>query len=173
MFGGTFTSRLNMNLREDKRWSYGARSSISDALGQRPLLVQAPVQTDKTAESIGETLKELRAVATDKPPTTAEIDKIKAQRIRALPGSYETTGAVLGALISNQLYDRPDNYVQMLKQNIEALSDAQVDAAAKEIFVPNSLTWVVVGDLSKIEKPVRALHIGEVKVLDTGGKVVH
>ncbi len=172
VFGGTFTSRLNMNLREDKRWSYGARSSVQDALGQRPLLIQAPVQTDKTAESIGEALKEVRAAASDKPPTTAEIDKIKAQRVRALPGSYETTGAVLNALSTNQLYARPDNYVQTLKQNIEAQTDAQVDAAAKQIFVADALTWVIVGDLSKIEQPVRALNIGEVKVLDTDGKVL-
>jgi predicted Zn-dependent peptidase len=172
VFGGTFTSRLNMNLREDKRWSYGARSSVQDALGPRPLLIQAPVQTDKTAESIGEALKEVRAVASDKPPTTAEIDKIKAQRVRALPGSYETTGSVLTALLTNQLYGRPDNYVQTLKQNIEGQTDAQVDAAAKEIFVPDALTWVIVGDLSKIEQPVRALNIGEVKVLDADGKVL-
>jgi zinc protease len=172
VFGGTFTSRLNMNLRENKRWSYGARSSVQDALGQRPLLLQAPVQTDKTAESVSEALKEVRAVASDNPPTTAEIDKIKAQRVRALPGSYETSAAVLGALATNQLYGRPDNYVPMLKQNIEAQTQAQVDAAAKEIFVPNSLTWVVVGDLSKIEKPVRALGIGEVKVIDADGKVI-
>ena len=172
LFGGTFTSRLNMNLREDKRWSYGARSSVQDALGQRPLLVQAPVQTDKTAESIGEALKEVRSIANDKPPTTAEIDKIKAQRVRALPGSYETTAAVLGALSTNQLYSRPDNYVQTLKQNIEAQTEVQVDAAAKEIFVPDALTWVIVGDLSKIEQPVRALNIGEVKVLDADGKVL-
>ena len=172
VFGGTFTSRLNMNLRENKRWSYGARSSVQDALGQRPLLVQAPVQTDKTAESIGEALKEVRAVAGERPPTTAEIDKIKAQRVRALPGSYETTAAVLNALSTNQLYGRPDNYVQTLKQNIEAQTDAQVDAAAKEIFVADALTWVVVGDLSKIEKPVRALNIGEVKVLDADGRVL-
>ncbi len=172
VFGGTFTSRLNMNLRENKRWSYGARSSVQDALGQRPLLLQAPVQTDKTAESVGEALKEVRAVAGDRPPTTAEIDKIKAARVRALPGSYETTAAVLDALASNQLYGRPDNYVQTLKQNIDALTDAQVDAAAKEIFVADALTWVVVGDLSKIEKPVRALNIGKVEVLDADGNVL-
>ena len=173
IFGGTFTSRLNMNLRENKRWAYGARSSIQDALGERPLLLQAPVQTDKTAESVGEALKEVRAISSASPPTTAEIDKIKAQRVRALPGSYETGAAVLGALASNQLYGRPDNYVPMLKQNIEAQTAEQVDAAAKQVFVADALTWVVVGDLSKIEKPVRALKIGEVKVIDADGKVVH
>jgi predicted Zn-dependent peptidase len=172
VFGGTFTSRLNMNLREDKRWSYGARSSLQDALGQRPLILQAPVQTDKTAESVTEALKEVRNVAGKNPPTEAEIAKIKAQRVRALPGSYETTGAVLGALASNQLYGRADDYVPTLKQKIEAQTQAEVDAAAKTLFVPNALTWVIVGDLAKIEKPVRALKIGETKVIDADGKVV-
>ncbi|MEP6938382.1 MAG: pitrilysin family protein [Rudaea sp.] len=173
IFGGTFTSRLNMNLRENKRWAYGARSSIQDALGERPLLLQAPVQTDKTAESLSEALKEVRAIAATTPPTAAEIDKIKSQRVRALPGSFETSAAVLGALTTNQLYGRPDNYVPMLKQNIEAQTVEQVDAAARQVFVPDALTWVVVGDLSKIEKPVRALKIGEVKVIDVDGKDVH
>ncbi len=172
VFGGTFTSRFNMNLREDKRWSYGARSQLQDALGQRPLVLQAPVQTDKTAESVTETLKEVRSIADKNPPTQAEIDKIKAQRVRALPGSYETTGAVLGALASNQLYGRPDDYVSTLKQKIEAQTQAQVDTAAKQLFVPDVLTWVIVGDLSKIEKPVRDLAIGDTKVIDADGKVV-
>ena len=172
VFGGTFTSRLNMNLREDKRWSYGARSGLSDALGQRPLILQAPVQTDKTAESVGEALKEVRNIAGANPPTDAEIDKIKAQRVRALPGSYETTAAVLGALATNQLYGRPDDYVPTLKAKIEAQTKSEVDAAAKALFVPDSLTWVIVGDLAKIEKPVRDLKIGETKVIDTDGKVV-
>ncbi len=172
VFGGTFTSRLNMNLREDKRWSYGARSGLQDALGQRPLILQAPVQTDKTAESITEALKEVRNIAGPNPPSEAEINKIKAQRVRALPGSYETASAVLGALASNQLYGRADDYVSTLKQKIEAQTQAQVDAAAKSLFVPDALTWVVVGDLSKIEKPVRALKIGETKVIDADGNVV-
>jgi len=92
--------------------------------------------------------------------------------VRALPGSYETTGAVLGALASNQLYGRPDDYVSTLKQQIEAQTQAEVDGAAKALFVPNSLTWVIVGDLAKIEKPVRALKIGDTKVIDADGKVV-
>jgi predicted Zn-dependent peptidase len=171
-FGGSFTSRLNMNLREDKHWAYGAGSFMQDAVGQRPLLMYAPVQTDKAAESAAEIRKELQAVAGPKPLTHAEIDKIKVSRVRALPGSYETTSAVLGALAGIELYDRPDDYVQTLKARIDAQTDAQVQAAAKTIYHPNAVTWVVVGDLSKIEKPVRALNLGPVQVLDADGKVV-
>ena len=171
-FGGSFTSRLNMNLREDKHWAYGAGSFLQDAVGQRPLLMYAPVQTDKAAESAAEMHKEIVAVAGDKPLTHAEIDKIKVSRVRALPGSYETTGSVLGAISSITLYGRPDDYVQTLKQKIEAQTDEQVQAAAREIYHPESLTWVIVGDLSKIEKPIRALNLGPLKVLDADGKVV-
>jgi len=171
-FGGSFTSRLNMNLREDKHWAYGSGSFMQDAIGQRPLLIYAPVQTDKAADSAAEALREMREVVSSKPLTHAEIDKIKVMRVRALPGSYETTGAVLSALNGIELYARPDDYVQTLKPRIEAQTDASEQAAAQEIYHPDALTWVFVGDLDKIEKPVRALNLGEVQVLDADGKVL-
>jgi len=170
VLGGTFTSRLNMNLREDKRWAYGASSSLSDALGQRPFIASVSVQSDKTAESIGEILRETRALAGDKPPGASEIAKIKEKRVRALPGSFETTGAVLGVLAGNALYGRPDDYVTTLKARLEGQKDIDVAAAAREVVRPDSFTWVVVGDVSKIEAPVRALGLGEVSVLDADGR---
>ncbi|MGN6313306.1 MAG: M16 family metallopeptidase [Rhodanobacteraceae bacterium] len=171
-FGGTFTSRLNMNLREDKHWAYGAFSFSPNAVGQRPFLMYAPVQTDKTAQSVSEVLKEARAVIGDKPLTDAEIQKIKDNDVRRMPGQYETAGAVLGAMESIVKYDRPDDYVQTLKSRIEAQKDAAIEAAAREVIHPDHLTWVIVGDLSKIEKPVRALDLGNVQVIDTDGNPV-
>jgi predicted Zn-dependent peptidase len=94
-FGGTFTSRLNMNLREDKHWAYGAGSFMRDALGQRPYLLYAPVQTDKTAESAAELLKEAIALVGNRPLTADEIGRIKVNDVRSLPGSFETASAVL------------------------------------------------------------------------------
>ncbi len=171
-FGGTFTSRLNMNLREDKHWAYGAFSFLQNAQGQRPFMLYAPVQTDKTAPSIEETLKEVNGVIGPKPLTAAEIQKIKHNDIRAMPGEYQTIGAVLGAMQNITLYKRPDDYVQTLKSRIEGQSDKAVQAAADEVIKPNELTWVIVGDLSKIEAPIRALKLGEVQVLDADGKPV-
>ena len=171
-FGGTFTSRLNMNLREDKHWAYGAGSFASDALGQRPYMLYAPVQTDKTAESAAEILKEVKAVIGDKPLTDAEIEKIKVNDVRSLPGAYETASAVLGALTDNALYSRPDDYVATLKQRTMAQDDADVQAAARQIIDPQALTWVIVGDLAKIGDPVRALELGPVQVIDADGKPV-
>ncbi|MFZ1724519.1 MAG: insulinase family protein, partial [Dokdonella sp.] len=172
IFGGTFTSRLNMNLREDKRWAYGASSFLQDAIGQRPFMTYASVQTDKTAESAAEVLKEARAVIGDKPITDEEIARIKAQRIRALPGSFETTGSVLGILSGNALYSRPDDYVQTLKARLQGQTKSDIEAAARAVIKPDALTWVIVGDLKKIEAPVRALKLGDVKVMDADGKVL-
>jgi len=171
-FGGTFTSRLNMNLREDKHWAYGAFSFSPAAIGQRPFLMYAPVQTDKTAPSAQEVLKEARAVVGDKPLTDKEIRKIKDNDIRKMPGQYETAQAVLSAVAGIVKFDRPDDYVQTLKGRIEAQKDADVEAAAKEVIHPDQLTWVIVGDLSKIEKPVRALNLGDVHVIDADGNPV-
>jgi predicted Zn-dependent peptidase len=171
-FGGVFSSRLNMNLREDKHWAYGAYSFTQEALGQRPYLLYAPVQTDKTAESAAELQKEVKAVVGDRPLTSEEIAKIKVNDVRSLPGSYETAGSVLGALTGNALYHRPDDYVSTLKARTEAQTDADVRAAAAEIIKPDALTWVIVGDLSKIEAPVRALNLGAIQVVDADGKPV-
>jgi zinc protease len=168
-FGGTFTSRLNMNLREDKHWAYGAFSILQNAVGQRPFLLYAPVQTDKTAPSVEEMLKEAKGVIGDKPLTAQEISKVKVGDVRGMPGDYQTTSAVMSALQSIALYDRPDDYVQNLKSRIEAQSDTSVQAAATQLIHPDRLTWVIVGDLQKIEAPIRALKLGDVQVLDADG----
>ena len=171
-FGGTFTSRLNMNLREDKHWAYGAFSFLQGAQGQRPFMLYAPVQTDQTAPSMAEIIKEARGVIGDQPLTQAEVAKIKANDVRSLPGSYQTTSAVMSALQGIVTYRRPDDYVQTLKERTQAQTDAQVQAAAREVIHPDRLTWVVVGDLAKIEQPIRALKLGDVQVIDADGQAV-
>lgn len=172
VLGGEFSSRLNMNLRENKHWAYGAYSFTSNALGQRPWMAFAPVQIDKTADSLKELQSEISAYATGKaPPTPAEVAKIQATEIRGLPGSFETASAVMGTISGIVRYDRPDDYVFKRKAEVEGLTPEQVRAAAATID-PNALTWVVVGDLKQIEAPVRALKLGEVQVLDADGKAV-
>lgn len=166
IFGGVFSSRLNMNLREDKRWTYGANSGVSDAVGPRALTISTAVQVDKAAESIREIVAELQGYASTRPPTAQELDKVKAQSIRTLPGTLETTDTVLRTLVGNQTYSRPDDYAQTLKRRIEGTDLTQVAVAAREMFAPDGLTWIVVGDLSLIEQPVRALGLGEVEVID-------
>ncbi len=170
VLGGEFSSRLNMNLREDKHWAYGSYSSTSGAMGQRPWMAFAAVQIDKTAESLKEMQREISEYASGRaPPKPAEVAKIQSTEIRGLPGSYETAGAVLGTLSGIVRYGRPDDYVFQRKAEIEGLTVEQVRAAAATVD-PDALTWVVVGDLKQIEKPVRALKFGEVFIVDTDGK---
>ncbi|WP_028928256.1 M16 family metallopeptidase [Pseudoxanthomonas suwonensis] len=172
VLGGEFSSRLNMNLREDKHWAYGAYSFSSSALGQRPWIAFAPVQIDKTAESLQELDREIREYTSGKnPPTEKEVAKIQATEIRSLPGAYETGRSVLGTIGGIVRYDRPDDYVFKRKAEIEALTVDQVKQAASTID-PDKLVWVVVGDVSKVEAPVRALNLGEVHIVDADGKPV-
>jgi predicted Zn-dependent peptidase len=161
-----------MNLREDKHWAYGAFSFTQEALGQRPYLLYAPVQTDKTAESAAEMIREVRELVGKRPLTTEEIAKIKANDVRSLPGGFERAAAVLGALNDNALYHRPDDYIATLKQRTEAQTDEAVRAAATQIVHPEALTWVIVGDLKRIEPGIRALNLGPVQVLDADGNPV-
>ncbi|MCW0454821.1 M16 family metallopeptidase [Xanthomonas sacchari] len=169
VIGGDFTSRLNMNLRENKHWSYGARSGAASALGQRPWTASAPVQIDKTAPALQEMYKEISAFASGKaPPTAAEVARIRNIQTLSLPGAYETASAVMGAIGGIVRYGRPDDYVFKRKAEIEAITPAQVREAAS-MLDPNTLTWVVVGDLKQIEAPVRALKLGEVTVIDADG----
>ena len=172
VFGGSFTSRLNMNLREDKHWSYGARTLLRDARGQRPFLAYAPVQTDKTAESLAEILHESQALIGAQPPSREEIAKVKQSEVRKLPGTYESARAVLAAMSDIVQYRRPDDYVQRLRARMDTLTDAQVRAAARTVLRPDRYTWVVVGDLARIEQPIRALNLGTVQVIDSDGNVL-
>ena len=169
VIGGDFTARLNMNLREDKHWSYGARSASNGALGQRRWSASAPVQIDKTAESIAEMQREIAEFASGQvPPTDAEVARVKAIQTLSLPGAYETASSVMSTIGGIVRYGRPDDYVFKRKAEVEAMTTAQVADAAKTID-PAALTWVVIGDLSQIDAPVRALQLGEVQVLDADG----
>ena len=172
VLGGEFSSRLNSNLRETKHWAYGAGSSATSAKGQRPWIASVAVQIDKTADSMAEMQREISEFANGKaPPTNAEIAHAKADTVRSLPGAYETGNGVLGSVGNIVRYRRPDDYIQTFKTRIDNMSDTAVRSAAG-VLAPASLTWVVVGDLSKIEASVRALRIGEVSVVDVDGKPV-
>lgn len=164
--GGQFTARVNMNLREDKGWSYGAFTFLWGARAQRPFLVYAPVQTDRTVDSINELSREMNEFLGDRPATQDELDRNVKNSVRSLPGQYETATAVLGTLLSNDRYGRPDDYAMTLKGQYESLNTESIHDAAEEVIKPDKLTWLVVGDLSKIEQPIRDLGLGEVIVIE-------
>jgi zinc protease len=172
VLGGLFTSRLNMNLREDKDWSYGASTGLVEARGPRPFIAYASVQTDKTAESMVEVRRELVEAVGRRPLKEAELEQARKALVLSLPGDNETTPEVAGSFLNILTFGLPDSYYNDYVGKVRGLSLAQANAALKRLVQPQALTWVVVGDLAKIEAKVRKLGFGEVKVLDADGNEV-
>jgi zinc protease len=172
LLGGQFSSRINLNLREDKSWSYGARSLIWETRAQRPLLVYAPVQTDKTAPALKEILREFSEIRGSNPPTAAELERVQRSRTLSLPGRWETNAAVTGAvteIVSNGLpYDYWDGYAE----RINNLNLEQVSAAATATLNTDELIWVVIGDREKIAAELEAMGVGTIKLIDADGQPV-
>ena len=162
---GSFTSRINMNLREDKSWSYGVRTSTGYSQGQRLMRMTAPVQTDKTAPAILEVLREYNQYVNDSPITADELSKIKNARTLRLPGQYETLGALLGGMEDIVKYNRDFDYLDTIADKRNAILLEDVRSASKKYLDTNKWTWVIVGDLAQIESPVRELNIGKVEIL--------
>jgi zinc protease len=167
--GGTFGSRLNMNLREDKHWSYGAQSLLWAARAQRPFIAFAPVQTDKTKESLVEMNKEFRGILGDHPVTEEELTRIEANETLRLPGSRETSDEVEQSVMDLVQFGWPDDYYETLAGKIKALKTADLNTAAKEVVHPDHMVWVVVGDRAKIEAGVREVGLGEIRFLNPDG----
>jgi zinc protease len=172
VLGGDFSSRVNMNLREDKHWSYGAYTFFRDARGQRPFLAYAPVQTDKTKEALIELDKELRGIVKGRPIEPAELARAKASLTLTLPGSWETMSALAGSIANIVTYGLDDRYYDTFADKVRAQSVQTVTAVAGEVVHPDQLVWVVVGDRSKIEPGLRELKLGEIKLIDTEGEPV-
>jgi zinc protease len=172
ILGGAFTSRINMNLREDKTWAYGADTEIVDTQAQRPFLALAPVQADKTAEAMVEIKRELDDFVGTRPPTAQEVATSKNGSTLTLPGRWETSSSVARDIAALVRFHLPDDYWSRYAELVAHLTVGEVDAAAKRLLAPNRLTWVVVGDRGVVESKVRALGYGEVAVIDADGKPV-
>ncbi len=171
--GGSFESRLNMNLREDKGWSYGYRSGIGrNPSGQMTIASNGQVQTDKTAESMQEIRREFEEFVATRPATAVEIDRIKLNRTRSLPGSFATNGGFLSSIIASDSYGLPYDYAETSVDRIAAVTLDGVRSSAEQTIHPDSLTWLIVADLSEVEESVRALAFGEVEVWDAFGNRV-
>jgi len=159
VIGGSFLSRLNTDLRETRHWSYGVSGFISRVQNQVPYLIYAPVQTNQTGPSIAAMRDDLNTFLNGKGVTPEELDRTVNGAIRELPGQFETSSAVMGAMEANVLYHRPDNYYETLASRYRALTAPVLDAAAKAAIDPSKLTWVVVGDASKVKPQLDALGI--------------
>ena len=166
--GGAFTSRLNLNLREDKHWAYGAFAFVQDARGQSLFTVLAPVQTDKTKESFGEVRRELADVIGSRPLTARELELAQHNLTLSLPGRWETSQAVAGSLGEIASYSLPPDYYDTFAGHVGALTQADVQRAATTVVRPNTLVWVVIGDKSKVLAPLESLGL-KVKLIDADG----
>jgi len=169
ILGGSFVSRINLNLREDKAWSYGARTMIVETMAQRPLIAYAPVQSDKTAESILELKRELSDLVQSRPASNEEIDTAKKRRTLSLPGRWETTRAILNDIAEIVRFGLPDDFWVHYADQVELLDRGRVNEAAQNTLAPENLTWVIVGDLAEIEMSVRELGLGPIAFLDADG----
>lgn len=170
IIGGEFTSRINMNLREDKHWSYGSGSVLIDAQGQGMFLGYGIVQTDKSSESAAELKRELEEFVGSKKATEEEFEKVQSNAVLQLPGGWETNSAVLSALEEQVKYNRGKNYWPEYANKIRGLTVKDMQAAATKVIKPGQMTWIIVGDRSKIEKKIRELNLGEVHIIDSEGK---
>lgn len=160
-FGGMATSRMNRNLRLDKHWSYGTSGSVSTVRGPRLFSVVAPVQTDKTKEAMVEVLKEIRGVAGERPLQGEEYDSIMRSQLARLPGRFETLDALVAAATDFAGIGRTPAYYANYATDVAALTPAQL-AEAGAFVKPEELTWIVIGDLAKVEAGIRELGYGEV-----------
>jgi len=148
--GGNFLARLNMNLRETKGWSYGVRGGPSINEGAVAYFVQAPVQADRTGDALAEIIKEVSEFVTTRGVTDEELTRNVNNEIRQLPGQFETSSAVLGAMQNNVKYGRPMDYYETLADKYRGQTVESLDAAARKAISPDRFVWVVVGDAEKV-----------------------
>ena len=172
VLGGSFSARVNMNLREDKHWSYGARTLLFGARAQRPFLVYAPVQTDKTSESIQEIVNELTGIIGDDPARMDELERVQLSRTLTLPGSWETMNSVGSSIAEMVRYDLPTDYWDSYADAVRAVTLDEVNAAARSMLHPDKIVWLVVGDKAVIEDGIRALELGPMYEIDADGNVL-
>jgi len=155
--GSDFLSRINSDLRETKGWSYGVRGNVNALEHRVPYIVNAPVQADRTGESIAALIAQYDRFLQADGVTPQELERTINGNTRSLAGGFETSAQILGALRSNALYGRPDDYQTTIASRTRALTAAQMDDAARQVIKPDEFVWVVVGDASVVRPQLEAL----------------
>jgi predicted Zn-dependent peptidase len=171
ILGGQFTSRLNLNLREDKGYTYGARSGYNYRKAAGPFFASAAVKTEVTDSSVIEFMKELNRMCTEN-VTEKEIEFAKASLIRSLPATFETPAQIAGQVGNLVLYGLPGNYYNTYMQNIQAVTIQDVRRAAEKYIRPNEAAIVIVGDVSVIKPGLEKLPYGKITMCDADGNVI-
>ena len=163
ILGGSFTSRLMQNLREQHGYAYGASSRFDFRASTGPFVAGAAVQTDKTAPALAEFFKELEAIR--KTVTEAEVAKARNYVALSFPSEVETTGDIASRLADQFVYDLPDDWLGSYVSRIGAVTLDEVRRVANEYIDPGKVAVVIVGDRSKIEAEVKSLNLGPIRVL--------
>lgn len=173
ILGGQFSSRINLNLREDKGYTYGARSSFAYGRGPGPFEAGASVQTEVTMPALVELMKEIRDITGPRPATSAELVFAKDRLIRGFPSRFETTFGVAGQLEDLVVYELPDDYFTNYQENIEKVTNEDVARVASKYLDPDHMTILIVGDRAAIEPELKTLKYAEViNALDANGDPV-
>lgn len=170
--GAQFTSRINMNLREDKGYSYGAGSFFFGTRGVGPFICFAPVQTQNTKESLAEIVKEMRDIIGARPLTDTEVTDSKNNLVKGFPQRFETLGSMAGQLAEMVMYDLATDEWSSYINKVNGIDGAMATQAAKKHLSPNALLVVVVGDREKIESSIRELNLGELNFADAAGNPI-
>ena len=157
VFGGDFLSRINMDLRETKGWSYGVRSQVNGAEDRVPFYMFAPVQTNQTGPSVKVLIDQLNDFNGAKPVTAEELEKTIKGNVLELPGSYEQSSAVLAQMQSDRLNKRSFDYAETLAGKYNALTAKALNDAMRAKIDPSKITWLVVGDAAKVKPQLEAL----------------
>jgi predicted Zn-dependent peptidase len=148
--GNDFLSRINTQLREVRGWSYGVSGAVNLRESRTLYLINAPVQADRTGESIADLIEQYKGFLTDRGVTAQERDRTINGNTRRLAGSFERSVAILNAMRNNVLYNRPDKYWETVASRYHAMTVAHLDRAAREVIDPSRFMWVVVGDANVV-----------------------
>jgi zinc protease len=170
ILGGSFTSRLNNNLRETKGYTYGAGSSFDMRQAEGPFTARAEIVAEKSDSALIEFMKELRSIREEVPAT--ELEKAKRYLQLGLPAEFETTSDIAFRLAPLAIYDLPLDYFNTYAQQIDAVTGAEVQRVAQQHVRPDNISVVIVGDLKTIEQGIRAVQIGKVEIRNMSGRPI-
>jgi predicted Zn-dependent peptidase len=159
ILGSGFLSRLNMELRENKNWSYGAGGGFNWLEKAVPYVISAPVQADRTGDSIKAIQQQVREFLSDKGVTQAELQREINGTTRELAGRFETANAVLSAMQQNDMRNRPDDFYETIAQRYRAMTVEELDAAARGALNPDRFVWVIVGDAATVQPQLEDLRL--------------
>jgi zinc protease len=168
--GGLFSSRINLNLREDKGYSYGVFSAFRYDRTPGPFIIAGSVRTDVTGASISEIFKEVRAVRAE-PLPASELAGARDSQVYSLPGQFETNSAIGASLAETYVFDLPADYWRSLPEQFRRVSAQQVQAAANKYLVPERMKVIAVGDRAKVLPQLKNLGLGQPESRDADGQL--